>query len=99
MNKKELTACVALRLGTSNDAGARAVDAVLEAIVDGVVSEKKVTVAGYGSFSLRKRAARMGRNPRTGEPIAISESISMGFTQSGKLQKRIEESIGIKLVN
>lgn len=99
MNKKELAACVALRLGTSNDVGARAVDAVLDAIVDGVVSEKKVTIAGYGSFSLRKRAARMGRNPRTGEPIAISESFSMGFTQSGKLQKLIEENIGIKLVN
>jgi len=83
MNKAELVDAVA---GASNlskaDAG-RAVDAVVESITAALKRGEQVSVVGFGTFSVKHRAARAGRNPRTGETIQIAASNVPGF-KAGK---------------
>lgn len=70
MNKADLTAKVATVVGTQKMAK-EAVDCVLDAIVDALVSKEDVQIAGFGSFKVGARKARAGRNPQTGETIQI----------------------------
>ncbi len=83
MNKAELVDAVA---GASNlskaDAG-RAVDAVVDSITSALKRGEQVSVVGFGTFSVKHRAARSGRNPRTGETIQIAASNVPGF-KAGK---------------
>lgn len=57
----------------------RAVNAVIDAIKKGVRKDKSVQLAGFGTFSVRQRKARNGRNPKTGAPIRIPASRTVGF--------------------
>ena len=76
MNKSELVEAVQKSLGgdTSKAAAEAAVAAVLEGITKGVKKDKSVQLIGFGTFSVVKRAARTGVNPRTGEKIKIKAS-------------------------
>lgn len=88
MNKAELIEAVQKALGS--DATKRsaedAVSAVLESIAKGVKKDKKVQIIGFGTFEVKKRAARMGRNPKTGESMKIAASKSVGFKPSSVLK-------------
>ena len=93
MNKGELIDRVANALGdgaSKKDAEA-ALTAVLDSIANGVRSDGNVQIIGYGTFKKKNRAARMGRNPKTGEAMHISASTSMGFTPSAALKKSLQE--------
>ncbi len=81
MNKSELVESVQKALGpdSSKAAAERSVDAVLEGIKKGVKKDKSVQLAGFGTFSVAKRAARKGINPRTKEPIKIKASKTVKF--------------------
>jgi len=81
MNKAELVAEVQKKLGkdTSKVASERALDAVLESIKKGVKKEKRVRLAGFGSFSVVKRAARAGVNPHTGRKMKIKAFRTIKF--------------------
>lgn len=71
MTKVELVDRAASRVGlTKADAG-RALEAILDAITSELAAGKKVTITGFGTFEVRSRQARMGRNPQSGEPIHI----------------------------
>jgi DNA-binding protein HU-beta len=70
MTKQDLIDKVAKTGMTKKQAGA-AVNAVLDAIKDSLATGEKVSLVGFGSFSVKKRAARMGRNPRTGAALKI----------------------------
>lgn len=86
MNKNDLIATVADTTGlTKSDAG-RAVEAMLDAITASLKKGKEVRLVGFGTFTVAKRAASQGRNPRTGEPIAIPASKRPKFS-SGKALK------------
>lgn len=86
MNKGDLIEMVADKAGlTKADAG-RAVEAVVEAITKALRSGKQVSLVGFGTFQVKKRAARTGRNPRTGETIQIKASKMPGF-KAGKALK------------
>ncbi|NQU09554.1 HU family DNA-binding protein [bacterium] len=89
MNKAQLVDVVRRELGrdTSKAAAERALDAVLAAIQHGVRSGGPVQLVGFGTFRLAKRAARMGRNPKTGEEIPIRASKTVRFS-AGELLKR-----------
>lgn len=63
----------------SNAAAKQALEAVLEAITTGIQNDGKVQIVGFGTFSVKDRPARTGRNPRTGEAIQIAASKSVGF--------------------
>ena len=71
MNKVELIAAVAEKAGLSKKDSDKAVAAVLESIVDALASGDKVQLVGFGTFEVRAREARTGRNPRTKETIQI----------------------------
>jgi DNA-binding protein HU-beta len=89
MNKSELIEAVQKALGgeTSKRAAGDAVEAVLEAIAKGVKKDKAVQLIGFGTFKVSKRAARMGRNPKTGEAMKIKASKSVKFSPSSALKE------------
>jgi len=88
MNKAELIESVQKGMGadTTKRTAEEAVAAVLEAIAKGVKKDKKVQIIGFGTFEVKKRAARMGRNPKTGEAMKIKASKSVGFKPSSTLK-------------
>ena len=71
MNKAQLIASMAEKADTSQATASRTLDALLESITDSLKSGEAVSLVGFGSFTVSKRAARSGRNPRTGEAINI----------------------------
>jgi len=88
MNKAELVEAVQKALGkeATKRSADEAVEAVLDSISKGVKADKKVQIIGFGTFEVKKRAARMGRNPKTGESMKIAESQSVGFKPSAALK-------------
>jgi len=86
MNKGELIEAVAKDTKTSKAAAEKAVNAVFGNMTKALKKQGKVTIAGFGTYSVRKRKARMGRNPQTGEEIKIAASKSVGF-KAGKALK------------
>ena len=79
MNQSELIAKVAQATELTHAAAGQAVKAIVQAIVDAVSAGETVRVSGLGSFAVTKRSARHGRNPRTGESIAIAASDALRF--------------------
>ena len=86
MNKAELIEAVASTADLSKVAASRAVDAVIDTIIDALRNGDQVSIAGFGTFSVKLRSARSGRNPRTGETIEIQASNAPGF-KAGKALK------------
>jgi DNA-binding protein HU-beta len=86
MNKAELIDAVADAADISKAAATRAVDGALASITKALKKGDAVTLVGFGTFSVRKRKARTGRNPRTGEAIDIKASKVPGF-KPGKALK------------
>ena len=83
MNKGELIDAVAGAAGLSRADATKAVDAVLDSIQGTLSNGGSVSLVGFGTFSVKARAARAGRNPRTGETIQIKASNVPGF-KAGK---------------
>ena len=86
MNKGELIDAVAEKANLSRSDASEAVDAVLGAVMNCLKRGDSVSLVGFGTFSVKRRAARQGRNPRTGEPIQIKASNVPGF-KAGKALK------------
>ncbi|MDZ7810616.1 MAG: HU family DNA-binding protein [Arhodomonas sp.] len=86
MNKSELIEAVAQSADISKAAATRAVDAFADSVADALKKGDQVTLVGFGTFTVRERAARTGRNPRTGESIKIPASKVPGF-KAGKALK------------
>lgn len=82
MNKAQLVEIVQKELGkdVSKAAAERALDAVLGSIEKGLKTGNPVQLVGFGTFRVSKRAARMGRNPKTGEAIQIKASKTVRFS-------------------
>ena len=83
MNKSELADAVAEAAGLSKADGARALDAVIDSITNTLKSGDTVSLVGFGTFQVKHRNARQGRNPRTGETIQIAASKVPSF-KAGK---------------
>lgn len=86
MNKSELIDVVAASADISKTEATRAVDAMLDSITGALKNGDQVTLVGFGTFSIKQRAARTGRNPRTGEAIAIKAAKIPTF-KAGKALK------------
>lgn len=82
----DLIAKVADMAGMTKVDATKAIDAVVEAIQASLAKGEKVTWTGFGTFEVRNRAARMGRNPQTGAPLHIAASKTPAF-KSGKSLK------------
>lgn len=86
MNKTELIDAVADATGLGKSEATKATEAVLDSIVSTLAKGDQVSLIGFGTFNVRERAARTGRNPQTGETIQIKASKSPGF-KAGKAFK------------
>ncbi|MBI3950972.1 MAG: HU family DNA-binding protein [Acidobacteria bacterium] len=89
MNKSELVDKVAKAAGISKAAGEKAVDAVIDAVSGTLKKGSKVTLVGFGSFSVAKRKARTGRNPATGETMKIAATKVPKFTAGKQLKDAV----------
>lgn len=86
MNKSELIDAIAAEADISKADAGRALDATLNAITNGLKKGDTVSLVGFGTFSVKERAARTGRNPQTGQPIQIAAARIPGF-KAGKALK------------
>ncbi len=86
MNKQELVDAIALAVGTSKAAAAETVDAFVKVVTQAVADGDGVQLVGFGTFSTGQRAARTGRNPKTGETLQIAAAKTVKFT-AGKAFK------------
>ena len=89
MNKKELIGAVAEATGVDRGTVGRTVEAVLETVAAGLAAGESVTIPGFGTFEVRERSARTGRNPQTGETIEIAASRAAAFRAGKALRERL----------
>jgi DNA-binding protein HU-beta len=90
MTKADLIDKVASSAGLSKADAGRALDAALDSIKKSLKKGQKVTLVGFGTFSVAKRKARIGRNPRTGEEIKIAASKTPKFTPGKMLKQAVK---------
>ncbi|MFC1234888.1 MULTISPECIES: HU family DNA-binding protein [Vibrio] len=86
VNKTQLVEKIAENADISKASAGRALDAVIEAVTETLKADEQVALVGFGTFSVRTRAARTGRNPKTGEEIQIAEAKVPAF-KAGKALK------------
>ncbi|UAW64635.1 HU family DNA-binding protein [Mycoavidus sp. HKI] len=86
MNKQELIDLVSEEVETSRSSVNKVLDAVLQTIKNAVAEGDSIQLIGFGAFSVGERAARSGRNPKTGEPLEIAAARTVKFT-AGKAFK------------
>ena len=90
MNKAELIEIAAKEADISKAAAGKALDGIMAAVVKAVSKGDNVTLVGFGTFTLSKRKAGVGRNPRTGEEIKIPASTTVRF----KAGKGLKDAVG-----
>jgi DNA-binding protein HU-beta len=91
MNKAELIDRVAQDANLTKADAVRAVNAVMSGITEGLTQGNKVILPGFGTFEVRERAARDGRNPQTGTVIRIPASKNPAFKAGKDLKKAVQE--------
>jgi len=91
MNKTELVTAVAERAELSKKDAEAAITAAIDVITESLRREEKVQLVGFGSFEVKTRAGRMGRNPKTKEPIPIPASRAPVFKAGKALKDAVAE--------
>jgi DNA-binding protein HU-beta len=86
VNKAELIDAIADSADLSKASASRALDAVIDSVTNALKSGDQVSLVGFGTFAVKERAARTGRNPQTGQPIEIAAAKVPGF-KAGKALK------------
>lgn len=89
MNKSELIDAIANESGLTKADSGKALDATMKAIREALAKDDTVSLVGFGTFSVKDRAARTGRNPKTGEPLEIKASRVPSF----KAGKGLKEAV------
>lgn len=89
MTKKDLIEIVAKKANLTNKAARDAVQTSLNTIRDSLKRGEKVVLTGFGTFTVRKRAERVGRNPKTGAKITLAARKTPGFTPGKTFKKAI----------
>ncbi len=89
MNKTELIDALAAKCDLSKAAAGRAVDGLTEIVTEILADGDNVSILGFGTFAVTQRAARTGRNPKTGEAIKIAASKTPKFSAGAKLKAAV----------
>jgi DNA-binding protein HU-beta len=89
VNKNDLIASVASSAGLSKSDATRAIESLLDAVTNSLKRDEKVSIVGFGNFSVSHRKATTGRNPRTGESIQIPASKRPKFTVGKALKDAV----------
>lgn len=90
MNKEELIKQISTKAKVSQKEAGECLNATIDAISNALAKGDKITLVGFGTFQVRQRAAREGRNPRTGEVLKISAKKSPVWTAGKTLKERVE---------
>jgi len=90
MNKADLVSIIAHEAGIKDPQASKALEATLKAITGALKKGDKVTLVGFGTFSVAERAARTGRNPRTNQPIDIPRRRVPKFKPGKKLSESVK---------
>ena len=90
MNKTELVKAVSTQAELTQKDAAKVVDALVETISNTLAKEEKIQLIGFGTFEVRDRAARKGRNPQTGEEIDIAASKVPAFKPGKELKEAVK---------
>lgn len=91
MNKQQLVSEIALRGNLNMSQATRALDSIIEIIGDTLAKGDSVALVGFGTFAVKERAERVGRNPQTGEPITIEAAIKPTFKPGKDLIARVAQ--------
>lgn len=91
MNKSELVDAIASSADISKAAAARALEAVTESIITALKAGDSVALVGFGTFAVKERAARTGRNPQTGASIEIAASKTPAFKPGKALKDAVNQ--------
>lgn len=89
MTKSDLVKAVAKRAGTTQDTAARAIDAFTAAVAEALGRGESVKLVGFGEFTVRERAARRGRDPRSGASVTIPARKVPGFKAGAGLREAV----------
>ncbi|MEY2633576.1 MAG: hypothetical protein RIR00_2230 [Pseudomonadota bacterium] len=89
MNKTELIEALAARCDLSKAAAGRAIDGLTDLIAETLKNGEAISLVGFGTFSVKERAARVGRNPQTRQELQIPASKSPKFTPGAKLKSAV----------
>ena len=90
LTRMDLSEAVFREVGLSRNESAQLVEAVLQHMSDALVAGEQVKISSFGTFSVRDKTARVGRNPKTGEDIPISARRVVTFRPGQKLKARVE---------
>ena len=93
MNKNDLIEIMARSADISKNAANRALDAFLDSVTKSLQEDEDVILVGFGSFTTSHRAARIGRNPQTGNTIEIPAAIVARFRAGKKLKNAINQKV------
>ncbi len=89
MNKVQLVKAIAAAAGLTQVASEKAITGFMDAITDSLNKEDSVTLVGFGTFSIKNRAERIGRNPQTGESIKIQAKKVVKFKAGSRLAEAV----------
>ena len=89
MSRQELVEVMAEKAGITKADANRALDAYMAAVTEALKAGKKVSLVGFGTYATSKRAAREGRNPRTGETVKIAARTAVTFKAGSKLKDAV----------
>ena len=89
MNKTELIASIADKSGLSNADARKALDALVDSVTDGLANGDRISLVGFGTWSVDERSARTGRNPQTGKTIQIAAKKVVKFKAGAGLASAV----------
>ena len=93
VTRADLSEAVLREIGLSRRESAECVDSIIDAIADRLEAGEAVKISGLGTFTLRDKGERLGRNPKTGEPAPISARRVVVFKPSAVLKRRMAEGM------
>ena len=93
MNKQDLIDFVSDKTGLTKIDSNKSIDAVFDGIVSGLKGDKEAKFIGFGSFGVQARAARKGRNPRTGVEIEIAASNAVSFKAGKEFKESVNDAV------
>lgn len=91
MTKSQLVEAIAAKSGLTKADSSRALEAFMDVVGETLKKGDKITLTGFGSFGVSRRAAREGRNPKTGLPVKIAARNSVSFKAGSKLKETVNQ--------
>ncbi len=92
MTKKEIVQAISERIGLTQLQTKEIVQKTFDTVVDALVTERRVELRDFGVFEVKRRAARQGRNPRTGEKVSVPERYVVTFKPGKEMEERVTKA-------